>query len=58
MAIFPLSGRVESCKVSLEVWLSTLGQTFRLSWEVSNVFKMKEDDDQNEHALDVQLAIE
>ena len=26
MTIFPLSGRVKSCKVSQEVWLSTLGQ--------------------------------
>ena len=47
MAIFPLSGRVKSCKVSPEVWLSTLGQTSDLSlaWKRVTFSKIKDDGD-------------
>ena len=44
---FSTSGRVTSCKVSPEVWLSTLGQTSdpSLAWKKSDVFKIKDDDE-------------
>ena len=47
MAIFPTSGRVQSYKVSPEVWLSTLGQTFdpSLAWEKATFFQIKDDDE-------------
>ena len=47
LAIFPLSGRVESCKVLPEVGFSTLGQTSNpnLAWEESDIFKIKDDND-------------
>ena len=44
MAIFPLGGRVKSCKVLQEVWLSKLGQMSdpSLAWQESDVFKIKD----------------
>ena len=46
---FATSGRVKSCKVLPEVWLSTLGQMSDPSLvEESEVFEIKDDDDNNE----------
>ena len=43
MAIFLLSDRVKSCKVSPEVWLSTLGQTTdpSVTWKKATFSKQK-----------------
>ena len=48
IAIFPLSGRVKSCQVSPEVWLSTPEQTSdpSFAWKKeSDVLQIKDDDD-------------
>ena len=45
---FSTSGRVNSCEVLPEVWLSTLGQTSKPSFnsvEESDVFKINNGDD-------------
>ena len=49
MVIFPTSGRVKSCKMSPEVWLSTLGQTSVGQTSDPSLAWKNDDDDEKSH---------